>query len=219
MKKIYLSLIVVMLVFLTSCSGLSYKSYGKEIGSYSVFQYDAPFSQIECDRIAPFVVFYEDDGEYYLGRGFSECRDSLYIKHKGSYIDLSSAISKGLITKSDIDSVEWDFPILESHFLLDYLEVDYFVFRYESKELVFDDYQAIEELLEEENLPYELFVVDGVDIEISNYDVLGYIDVFSNNQIEVTLTVTSEGLYDQHMNSFQYAYGSTLFSWFNNNAN
>ena len=96
---------------------------------------------------------------------------------------------------------------------VDYLALDYLVFTVEGQEdILFDNNTELVRLLENADSFYQSFLIDYEPL-MSN-PILGYIEVYSSNGLEVTLTVFECGIYDPLMESFQLVENSEVHAAF-----
>lgn len=212
MKRFISFIMILFSVFiLSSCSSMNYEETNYKIGSYDVFRYDHFSSERVCDRISRFGLFVRDGEEDYLtDKDFGECMNTLFVKEKGDYYNLSQALTLELFVIEDVLEVEWDFAVYPTHTLLDYTEVDYFVFRTSVSE-VYEDADNIERVLEISESIYQSFIIGYYPDTLTS---IGYIDVFHNETLIVTLEVYEQGIFDSLTTAFQESYTSELFGLF-----
>lgn len=210
MKKIFSFILVLTSIFvLSSCSGLHYIETEYTIDDYSVYQYDHKFSQTECDKISKFGLFVRDgDDDYVTAKDFGECLSTLFVRSNGDYLNLSNAIDFDLFSIEAVLEVDWDFKVYETHPLLEYTEVDYFVFHKGEDSQTYDDSDNITRVLEISESIYQRFIIEYYPkLTLS----LGTIDVYYDTSLVATLIVYEEGIYDPTTDAFQEMHSSELY--------
>jgi len=192
---------------LSSCSSIHYQTTKYTIQGYQVYLYDHRFSDKVCDRISQFGLFVRDgEDDYVTKEDFGECINTLFIKDNSIYYNLSEAVQLDFFTIDDILGVEWDFDVYDTHDLLDYTAVDYFIFKTDVSEK-YDDSDSIERVLDISESVYQKFII-GYRPETMN--LLGYIEVFHDETLIVTLEVYEQGIYDPFTDGFQESNVSEL---------
>ena len=94
----------------------------------------------------------------------------------------------------------------ETHDLLNYTDVDYFVLKTDVSE-IYDDTDSIERVLDISESVYQKFII-GYRPETMS--LLGYIEVFHDETLIVTLEVYEQGIYDPFTDGFQESNVSEL---------
>lgn len=214
-RQFTLILIFLLVMILSSCSGIHYQNTDYTVNGYDVYKYDHRFSQMECDRISMFGLFVRDgDLDYVTNKDFGECQNTLYVKDGGNYYSLSEGVSNNLFTLDDVINVDWDFNVYETHDLLDYTEVDNFVFINSESTVNFGDFYMgnleteLERILSISESVYQKFIIDYTP---DNLTAIGTIDVYFEGNVVASLTVYEEGIFDSSTNAFQESYTSELF--------
>lgn len=220
MKRLYSIFMVTSVVFLlSSCQGINYVDTEYEINGYQVYQYDRFASDIQCDRISRFGLFIRDgENDYVTDTDFGECVYTLFVKHGGNYLNLTEALTMNLFSIDDVLAIEWDFYVFETHALLYNITYDDMVFRDANNTVILSEYY--EEEMEQELIRlneisqsfYQLFIVDYYPSTTSSW---GFIDVYQNDELLVTLEVFTEGIYDPATNAFQEEHSSELHGLYN----
>lgn len=205
------TVVLISILFMSSCVSMNYEETNYTINTYQVYRYDHFASEKECDRISRFGLFVRDgDDDYLTDKDFGECMSTLFIKENGDYHNLSQALTLELFEIDDILEIEWDFDVYHTHALLDYTEVDYFIFRTNVDEL-YDDSENIERVLEISESIYQSFIIGYLPDSLTE---IGFIDVYYDEMLVGTLEVSEQGIYDPFTGAFQESYTSELFGLF-----
>lgn len=202
---------LLILGVLASCSGIHYKATNYMINGFNVYRYDHRTSEVSCDRISQFGLFVRDgDDDYVTNEDFGECLNTLFVKEGGTYYNLTEAVSLSLFTLDEVLDVDWDFDVYDTHNLLDYTEVDYFIFKTSVSE-IYDDTDSIERVLNISESVYQKYIIG---YSPSSMDSLGEIEVYHDDLLMVTLVVYEQGIFDPTTEGFQESYSSELHGLF-----
>lgn len=204
-------LFIALTTVLTSCSSMHYRKTNYMINNLDVYRYDHRTSEINCDRISVFGLFVRDgDYDYVTDKDFGECLNTLFVKDGGIFHNLSEGVILELFTIEDVLEVDWDFDVFATHDLLDYTQVDSFIFTTTESE-IFDDKDVIDRALGISESVYQKFIVG---YSPSSLELVGYIEVYFDESLIVTLVVYEEGIYDPLTEGFQERYTSELYGLF-----
>lgn len=202
---------LLLVAVLTSCAGIHYQTTNYTINGFDIYRYDHRTSEVSCDRISQFGLFVRDgDDDYVTNEDFGECMNTLFIKEDGTYYNLTEAVSLSLFTIDDVLDVDWDFDVYDTHNLLEYTEVDYFIFKTSVSE-TYDDTDSIERVLNISESVYQKYIIG---YNPTSMDIIGEIEVYHNDLLIVTLVVYDQGIFDPSTEGFQESYSSELHGLF-----
>ena len=171
-----------------------------------------------CDRISMFGLFVRDgDTDYVTNQDFGECINTLFIKDSGTYLNLSEAVEQEVITLEQVLEVEWNFDVFATMPLLSHTTFDNMVFRTATSTTTLEDIygmdveEEIERLLQFSESLYQIFIVNYYPESVNG---IGFIDVYNDDVLILTLEVYDEGIYDPVADAFQEVYASELHGLF-----
>lgn len=97
MKKIWILLFMIGLLILLN-SSTNYQKSDYYFDEYIV--YYQPHGT--CEMLIKYPIYEDDDYRYFLSAGGCTGENYYFIRYKGQYIDISSALSENLFTIQDI---------------------------------------------------------------------------------------------------------------------
>ena len=219
MKRIFTGVLVLLITFaLASCVGIHYQETEYDINGYTVYRYDHRTSERECDRISVFGLFVRDgDIDYVTNVDFGECISTLFVKDGGTYLNLTEAVELEVISLQDVLDVNWDFDVFATMPLLSHTTFDNMVFRTATTTTTLEDIygidveEEIDRILQFSESLYQRFIVDYFPETVNG---IGFIDVYNDDVLVLTLEVYDEGIYDPVAEAFQEVYSSELHGLF-----